>query len=46
MNLLPFIAGAYAIGLVLPIGLAIQAALRLRAARRRLVAIEPGRAAR
>jgi hypothetical protein len=46
MNLLPFIAGAYAIGLVLPIGLAIQAAVRLRVARRRLAALEPGRAVR
>ncbi|HEX4261898.1 MAG TPA: hypothetical protein VHY76_12450 [Acetobacteraceae bacterium] len=46
MNLLPFIAGAYAIGMVLPIGFAIQAALRLRTARRRLAALEPGRVVR
>ena len=46
MNLVPFIAGAYAIGVMVPIGLAIQAALRLGAARRRLAALEPGRRAR
>jgi hypothetical protein len=41
MNHLPFIAGAYAIGILLPIAFAIDAALRVRAARRRLAAIDP-----
>ena len=43
MTLWPFIAGAYAVGLILPIGFAVQAALRLGTARRRLAALEAGR---
>jgi HAMP domain-containing protein len=41
MSHLPFIAAAYAIGVLVPVGFAIQAALRLAAARRRLAAIDP-----
>ncbi len=46
MTLWPFIAGAYAIGLIVPIGFAVQASLRLGAARRRLAALDGARGSR
>jgi hypothetical protein len=46
VSLWPFIAGAYAIGLIVPIGFAVQAGLRLGAARRRLAALDAGRSIR
>jgi hypothetical protein len=42
---LPYIAGAYALGLLIPGGLAIAAWTRMRSATRRLAAVDP-RAAR
>jgi len=41
MTHLPFIIGAYAIGIAVPAAYAIAAAHRLRLARRRLRAIDP-----
>jgi hypothetical protein len=41
MTHLPFIAGSYALGIVIPLGFALSAYLRLGAARRRLAAIDP-----
>lgn len=41
MTHLPFIAGSYALGILLPAGFALSAYLRLGAARRRLAAIDP-----
>jgi len=38
---LPYIAGAYALGLLIPGGFAIAAWTRMRAAARRLAAIDP-----
>jgi len=43
MTHLPFIAGAYAIALLIPAGYALAAARRLRVAKRRLAALEPRR---
>jgi cytochrome c biogenesis protein CcdA len=43
MTHLPFIAGAYALGIALPLWLAIDATLRLGRARRRLAAVETRR---
>jgi hypothetical protein len=41
MTHLPFIAGSYALGILVPVGFALSAYLRLGAARRRLAAIDP-----
>jgi hypothetical protein len=41
MTHLPFIAGSYALGILIPAGFALSAYLRLGAARRRLAAIDP-----
>jgi hypothetical protein len=41
MTHLPFIAGSYALGILIPVGFALSAYLRLGAARRRLAAIDP-----
>ena len=41
MSHLPFIAVAYALGVLVPIGFAIDAFRRMSAARRRLAAIDP-----
>ncbi len=41
MTHLPFVAGAYALGILVPAGFALSAYLRLGAARRRLDAIDP-----
>jgi len=41
MTHLPFIAGSYALGVLIPAGFALAAYLRLGAARRRLAAIDP-----
>lgn len=41
MNHLPFIAAAYALGVLLPIAFGLQAYRRLTLARRRLAAIDP-----
>jgi hypothetical protein len=41
MTHLPFIAGSYALGILVPAGFALAAFLRLGAARRRLAAIDP-----
>ncbi len=41
MTHLPFIAGSYALGILVPAGFALAAFLRLAAARRRLAAIDP-----
>ncbi len=41
MNHLPYIAGSYALGILIPVGFALSAGLRLGAARRRLAAIDP-----
>ena len=43
MNHLPFIAGAYALGILIPITYAIAAFQRARTARRRLAAVEASR---
>lgn len=45
MTHLPFIAGAYGIGIVLTLWLAVGAHLRLRTARRRLAAVDTRRRA-
>ena len=41
MTHLPYIAAAYALGVLIPAGYAIAAAMRLGAAKRRLAALEP-----
>ncbi|MGA3402361.1 MAG: hypothetical protein ABSC95_24390 [Acetobacteraceae bacterium] len=41
MTHLPFIAGSYALGILIPAGFALAAFLRLGTARRRLAAIDP-----
>jgi hypothetical protein len=41
MNHLPFIAGSYALGVLVPAGFALAAFLRMGTARRRLAAIDP-----
>jgi hypothetical protein len=41
MTHLPFIAGSYALGILIPAGFALAAYLRLGAARRRLAVIDP-----
>ena len=41
MTHLPFIAGSYALGVLVPAAFALSAYLRLGAARRRLAAIDP-----
>ena len=41
MTHLPFIAAAYALGIGVPLGFAVDAWTRLRQARRRLAAIDP-----
>jgi hypothetical protein len=41
MTHLPFIAGSYALGVLVPAGFALSAYLRLGAARRRLATIDP-----
>jgi hypothetical protein len=41
MTHLPFIAGSYALGILIPASYAVAAYLRLGAARRRLAAIDP-----
>ncbi len=41
MTHLPYIAGSYALGLLVPAGFAISAWIRVRAAARRLAAIAP-----
>jgi hypothetical protein len=38
---LPFVAGSYALGILVPAGFALSAYLRLGAARRRLAIIDP-----
>jgi len=38
---LPFIAASYGLGVLIPIGFALAAVLRMRSARRRLAAIDP-----
>ncbi len=43
MTHLPYIAGSYAMALVLGVGFAVDAFLRVRRARRRLEAIDPRR---
>jgi hypothetical protein len=43
MTHLPFVAGAYALGVALPLVLTIDALLRMRNARRRLNSIDPRR---
>ena len=43
MTDLPYIAGSYALGLLIPGSFAIAAFIRMRAAGRRLAAIEPRR---
>ena len=40
MTHLPFVAGSYALGILIPAGFALAAFLRLGAARRRLAAID------
>jgi hypothetical protein len=41
MTHLPFIAGSYALGILVPAGFALSAYLRVGVARRRLAAIDP-----
>lgn len=41
MNHAIFVIPAYALGILLPLGLAAQAAIRLRGARRTLAVLEP-----
>ena len=41
MTHLPFVASAYLLGVLVPIGFGIAAVLRMNAARRRLAAIDP-----
>ncbi len=41
MTHLPFVAACYALGLGVPLGFGLAAALRMRAATRRLAAIDP-----
>jgi hypothetical protein len=41
MTHLPFIVGAYALGILVPVGFAWAAFMRLGIARRRLAAIDP-----
>lgn len=41
MNHAVFVLPAYALGVLVPAGFAVQAALRLRRARRRLAVLEP-----
>ena len=41
MTHLPFVVAAYALGVLVPVGFALSAFLRLGAARRRLAAIDP-----
>ncbi|HEY3846015.1 MAG TPA: hypothetical protein VGL95_02745 [Acetobacteraceae bacterium] len=41
MTHLPFVAGSYALGILIPAGFALAAFVRLGAARRRLAAIDP-----
>lgn len=41
MTSLPYIAGSYALGLLLPAAFAVSAWMRVRAAARRLAAIDP-----
>jgi len=41
MTHLPFVIGAYALGILVPAGFALAAVLRLGIARRRLAAIDP-----
>ena len=43
MTHLPFIAGAYAIGILVPAAFAAAAWTRMAAARRRLAAVDPRR---
>jgi hypothetical protein len=38
---LPYVAASYALGVLVPVGFALAAYLRLGAARRRLAAIDP-----
>ena len=41
MTHLPFIAGSYALGVLVPAGFALSAYLRMRSATRRLAGIDP-----
>ena len=41
MTHLPFIAASYGLGVLIPIGFALAAFLRMGSARRRLAAIDP-----
>ena len=41
MNHLPYVVGAYALGILVPAGFAFAAFMRLGNARRRLAAIDP-----
>jgi hypothetical protein len=41
MTHLPYVVAAYVLGVVMPLSLAVSAFLRMRSARRRLVAIDP-----
>ena len=43
MTHLPYVAAAYTLGVLLPATFAVGAFLRMRAAQRRLVAIDPRR---
>lgn len=45
MTHLPYIIPAYALGILIPAGFAVAAWVRLRAARRRLAALDPRDAA-
>ena len=41
IDLVPYIAGAYGLGVLVPAGLAVAVWLRIRAAQRRLAALVP-----
>jgi len=45
MTHLPYIVASYALGLLVPAGFGLAALLRMRAARRRLAAVDPRMAA-
>ena len=42
IDLMPYIAGAYALGVLVPVSLGVAAWLRLLLAQRRLGALDPG----
>ena len=41
MTHLPYVLASYALGVLVPLGFGLAALLRLRAARRRLAAVDP-----